>query len=125
MILNQGAYAGLNDVITSAPIGEDTEPIMELRRTIHTDRDTDAILGKKLNNRWRQQCGVCSQAEIDRPPLAAGAFVGVGHYLFQQWKIHEGLATKERNMHGLPPRRLVEKKVDRRFGSIEIHEFRL
>src|SRR5438093_11504609 len=108
MILNQGPHSRLDDIVAAAPIGEDSELIVQVRRPIHADRNANAIFGKKLNSGGRQQCGIRGHAEVDGTALSRSAISGVGHYLLEEREIHQRFAPKESDVHAASSSRLVQ-----------------
>jgi hypothetical protein len=83
MILNQRANSRLDNVVAASAIGEDAQFIVQLRWTVHADRDANAVFGKELDDGGRQQGGIGGQAEIDAASRSSSLFARVGDYLLQ------------------------------------------
>ncbi len=78
-----------------------------------------------LTDGRREQRGISREAEVDMALLLLGALIGVLHYFLQQRKVHECLATEERDVNRTPVARLGAKKIYRGLGGLDIHELRL
>jgi len=59
----------------------DAQLIVQLRGTVHADRDANPILRKELDDGGRQQCSVSGQAEIDGAALQRRSLIGVSDHL--------------------------------------------
>jgi len=123
--LDEGADAGLDDVVAAAAVGEDAELVVHFLGAIHADGDADVVLGEEPDDVGREQGGVGGEAEIDGAALRGGLLVGVGHHLLEQREVHEGLAAEESDVDGAAAGGLFEQKIHRGAGRVEIHEFRL
>ena len=122
---DQRAHPGLDDVVAALAVGEHAQLVVQFRRAVHADRHADAVLGKKLDDRRRQQRGVGGEAEIDEAALRGGLLGGVSHHLLQQREIHQRFAAEECDVDRLATGRLRQQKIHRRLGRLDVHELRL
>src|SRR5262249_49748151 len=112
MPAQQLPHAWSDEVVTSGPVAEDAEAVLQLLRAVDRDRDADPVVGEELDDVGAQQRGVGREAEVDLLALLRRAPPRVLERAPYHAEIEKRLASEEGEVNGAVGARLPEQELD-------------